>query len=477
MAEVFRPSWLDPTDIWVPRGMKEAPVFTLPDNKIFVVVNKRTDVSSSSIIGRAGVKAVMDTSLGTSQQFNWIHSSIFNNVPGLTPPITNLTESQVRAAARTASLAKYQANELYEGNPWGWSDYTIPQYHWWYDERKKFHEENGIPYIDFGTYGAWDNYNGDPWNFQTGDGSNKAPNDPFFKNMISSVSAARAGYGYFSTRWTEGVGHIIKHYADQPDYASRYYNKAFAAERVAKAMNYTPAGIPPDKLIYLDWGKIEALSPEGGDLNNGLNYERQVGNQGKIITIGKHPQVDYEWQVGNIFCIGFCRTIGYIIFDERTRYGSDPSKVTAGYSEQTWVPNVSGTPAPSSVDGYPVEPMRWHDAGFEAAYYYSQCNRTEGQPWQYCRYQQADGSWVEPKTDGTTILEHAAANGGPYSATGRRGRPDAMYRVNGNAVDYWVFDPSRGKNSYESITLNPVPGIQKTINLQGSKLRLFRDTI
>ena len=248
---------------------------------------------------------------------------------------------------------------------------------------------------------------------------------------------------------------------------------------MAKGIDETPAGIAPTQLAYIDWGKIEALSADSGGLHTGYLFTRTVGNLGSLKT-DKHPQVDYDWQVGNIFCIGFCRTIGYIVFDTRglnDQYGINPNEVKGSDGGPwIWQPKVDGTPAPITTAGYPTEPIRWHDAGFEAAYFYSQCNRTEGTAWKYCRYQFKDtGVWVEPRTDGTDLLEHAAAFDGPYAnfPNARRGRPDAMYRIKDNAVDVWAFDPSRGKNSYETIILNPVPNVVIEVNLQGSKLALF----
>ncbi|GAB3948037.1 hypothetical protein GCM10028805_21440 [Spirosoma harenae] len=491
--QVTKPTWLLIQDPWVPRGMKEAPTMRLPDKRIFTVVRKRTDITSESIVAnmRGGAMAVMDTNVRNEYRINWTHSSDLQT-PGSAPPYSgpepdayggkNLSREDIDRAAGSVPCGLFDANELQEGR------YSLTelssQYSQFYEARlRKYrspvYNELGLPYRDFGTYGGTTNYNGNPWNFQVPGGGNVAPNDPFFKNMISSKDAARQTCSYFFILYNKGVGAIIKHYADQPDYASRYYNKAYAAEVMAKGMDETPTGIAPDKLVYLDWGKIEGISSDDAALHNGYYFHRQVGNLG-VLKTDRHPQVDYDWQVGNIFGVGFCRTIGYIIFDSRApvdQYGTNPNEVKAKDGDWwQWQPNVNGTPAPVTADGYPVEPCRWHDAGYEAAYYYSQCARTEGTPWLYCRYQfKETGVWVEPKTDGTTILEHAAAFDGPYKTTpnARRGRPDAMYRIKDNAVDVWVFDPSRGKNSYETLILNPVENVHIEVNLQGSKLALF----
>ncbi|AUD00923.1 hypothetical protein [Spirosoma pollinicola] len=484
MSLATRPSWLTPTDFWIARAQKEAPNFTLPEGKQHFAVRKRTDITSDSIVGKASVNAVMDTAASNEKQINWIHSSIWGN-SGKSPAtsgqaISQLTQQDCENVAMTLPLCYAEANEIYEGNPWGSSDHHLIQFRWFYNKRRAMYAAAnngaGLPYRNYGTYGAWDVYNGDPWQYQTGDGSNKAPNDPFFKAKIASVSAARASCDYFTTREPEGVGAIIKHYADQINYASRYYNKAFAAEVMALGMGATP-GIPPAKLIFVMWPHIEGLNGNDGFQHNGYYVDRRIGNVGTVRTFNKHPQIDYDYLVGNVFCIGFCRTIGYLPFDERTHYGVDPMSMRSGDSNSTWMPFVNGTPAPETADGYPDEPMRWHDAGPEAAYYYSLCTRTAGEPWRYCRYQEEGSGWVDPKTDGTTILEHASANDGAYSVNGRRGRADAMYRVKGSALDVWVFDPSRPKNSKKTITLEPLPGKQIQLSAQGSKLYLYNETI
>ncbi|MBN8823948.1 MAG: hypothetical protein J0I82_18080, partial [Spirosoma sp.] len=408
---ITRPSWLAPTDIWQSRGSKDAPSFTIPDNRIFTIVRKRFDTASDSVVSarRGGVVAAMDTNLGNSQRVNWTHS-INLAVSGAPGPYTgteagaypakSLSNDDINRASNTIPCALFEANEIQEG-VYGMPD-TAPQYTAWYEARKRKYADPtlnslGIPYRDFGTYGGTANYNGDPWNYQVPGGGNTLPNDALFKSKILSVDGARQTCNYFSILKDKGVGAIIKHYADTPDYASRYYNKAFAAEVMAKGMDETRPGIAPAKLIYLDWGKIEALDSNDGNLHTGYLYNRTVGSLGTLKT-DRHPQVDYDWQVGNIFCIGFCRTIGYMVFDVRSQYdqfGTNPNEVKAGdpnapVGTWTWQPKVANTPAPITSAGYPTEPCRWHDAGFEAAYYYAQCARTEGTPWLYCRYQFKD---------------------------------------------------------------------------------------
>lgn len=487
MARATKPEWLQKPDAWLPMAQKDAPDFELIDAKVHYAVPRRTDITSESIVGKAGVNAVMDTGVTNEpgigiQQILWIHSKIWSNAgkapatgPG-TYPIDSLTQADVEYVASTLPLCFAEANEFYEGNPWGTSDITRIQFHWFYQKRRQMYAEKGMTYRQYCTYGGWDNWNGDPWPYQTGDGSQKMPNDPFFKAKVASIESARKTCAYFVTREPEGGGAIIKHYADQPDYKSRYYNKAIAAEGMALGMGATP-GIPPEKLVFVMWGKIEGLSGNDGFQHNGFYIDRPVGDLGVVRLINRHPQVEYDFLVANWFCIGFCRTIGALPFDERTKFGSDPAAIKPGEFDLEWLPNKPGAPVPYTTDGYPVEPLQWHDASFEAAYYYSLCNRTKGEAWQYCSYTEEGFDTVVPETDGTTILEHASANDGPFSISGRRGRADAMFRRKGNALDVWVYDPSRDKDSRVNIVLHP-PGKDIAITgLQGSTLALYNETI
>ena len=461
MAEVRAPTWFDRYDLWVSTAQKTAPSFTLPDGRIHTTVNRRTDQTSANIVGRAGINAIMDTNVDRAVQFEWTHSRIFNNsgkpANGTNYGAENLTQDDVNRVAQTIPVSYVEANELGEGDPWG-MPYYAQQKAWFYEERKRIYQAAGKPWRDYGTYGGFENFNGDPWLYKTGGNSDLLPNSESapFLNYIRSVNGARSSCDYFSLFEGKGVGAVIKNYADTPDYAADYYRKKFAAEVMGKGMGRT-GGLGPGHLGYLDWSKIEGLGSDSGDLHNGFRFERTRPNGTVWTKIAEHPQVDYGWQLGCIFMIGFCLTDGYLPFDER---------------QPIWGINPVN-------DDYPEEPQSWHNAGFEAAYRYAQCDRTEGQPWQQCRYR-FDGSeqWIDVPTDGTSTLNHASAFGGPYAkGNPRRGRPDVQFRVKGSALDFAAFDGSQGKNKSDSIIVQPVPNKEFKFTIRGNDLRQFRESI
>ena len=462
MAEVKTPGWQNIYDLYVATSQKNAPLFSLPDGRIITTQNRRKDQTSIDIVGRAGCVAIMDTEIDQKACFQWIHSNIFNNsgkpANGRDYGAQNLSEQDCINVAHTIPVPYMEANELGEGDPWG-MPYQAPQKSWFYDERKRQYANAGKPYRNYGTYGGFENFNGDPWIYKTGGNASVLPNSDQapFKRYIQSVQGARSSCDYFALFESKGVGAVIKNYADTPDFAPDYYRKKFAAEVMGKGMGRT-GGIGPGLLAYLDWANIEGLGSESGDLHLGFNYERTKPN-GSVATHSEsftpHPQVDYGWLLGCNFMIGMCLTDGCIPFDERSPiWGTDPNS-----------------------DDYPDIPQSWHNVGFEAAYRYSQCDRTAGQPWQQCRYRFANSeAWIEPMTDGTTTLEHASAFTGPYGR-GRRGRPDALFRVKGNAIDVAAFDASQGKNKSDTIILQPVPNKEISVNLRGLTLRQFRESI
>ncbi|MBD2704418.1 hypothetical protein IC229_27505 [Spirosoma sp. BT702] len=493
MTLIQRPSWLNRDDNWLNRAARFAPKFDLIDNKLIFAIGKTADVDPTTVHGRYGVKAIKDGSmLDYSKRLEWTETKFFDylnkpNGPGY--PGSLITEAEMQDGINRLAKTPYMAAELEEGN------YRIPydsiHQKWFYQYLKAYFDSIGQPMNHFGTYGSFANFNGDPWENYTG-GNKIPPNDQFFKQTLQSQAGARAGVGYFNSGGLEslGVGAIIKNYTDSPDYAHQYYRKAYAADRMALGMGGMVGGIGNKNLIYLDWAKIEAVAGNtgiGGNegwLHNGLYYKRQVGNLGIVSSEG-HPQVEYDWLLGCIFMIGFTRTRGYLPFDDTIKYGADPMKVkphdAAANGPVSWEP-INGNPAPFAEDGYPVEPVRWHDAGAEAAYYYNQCDRTAGRPWQYCEYKfQGMDAWITPASDGTTILEHAAAFDGPYAVNqgARRGRPDVRFRINNanTAIDWAAFDPSRSKISRETIIVRPVPNRTYQITMQGSKLYVNNETV
>jgi hypothetical protein len=460
MSEILAPAWLNKSELHLPTGQKNALVFALPDNRIHTTINRRLDQESGDIIGRAGISAVMDFRDNNRQYcFEWIHSNIMANAgkpPGQPFGPSSLSQQDIINVSNTVGTGFMEANELGEGDPWG-MPYYLDQKRWWYQARKAAYQAANKPYRDYGTYGGFENFNGDPWLFKTGGSTDVLPNanNAPFKGYIQTLSGARNSCDYFNLFEPIGVGAIIKNYADTPDYAPDYYRKKFAAEVMGKGGGRV-GGLGGSPLAYLDWGNYEGLGETGpGSLHNGIFYERTKPD-GTVLTGQYHPAVDFDWLMACGFCIGFCMTDGCIPFNERTRYSSNPAD-----------------------NNYPMEALSYQDSTFEAAYRYAQTARTAGQPWQYARYRFAGSEqWIEPKTDGTTILDHASAFGGPYAkGNSRRGRPDVMFRVKNNALDFWAFDPSRGMESTETIIVEPISGHSYSIDLRGGKLRQFSETI
>lgn len=462
MAEIVAPTWLNAYDLWLAKGQKDAPSLYVPDARTHTTINRRTDQASMNIIGKAGIQAVMDNAIpDAAYRYQWTHSNIFNNsgkgaAVGTDNPASTLNEQDCKNVANTIPLSYVEADELGEGNPWG-MPFWAPQKRWFYEERRRMYQAAGKTYRNAGTYGGFENFNGDPWIYMTDGNPNVLPNDQRFKSLVQTVSGARSSCEYFS-RWEGlGVGAIVKNYADTADYAADYYRKKFAVEVMSKGMGKV-GGIGPGKLYYLDWPMIEGLGMENGDLHNGFRIERTKPDGSQAPTFEEHPQVDYPWQMGCVFILGFCLTDGYIPFDARS---------------PVWGVN------PASND-FPAEPQRWHDAGFEGAYRYSQCDRTEGVSWRQLRYRfEGSETWIEVQSDGTTTLEHASAFGGPYSTNGnpRRGRPDVIGRDKGNALDFCVFDPSQGSHKRDVIIVQPVPNREFRVPIKGCTLRQFRETI
>lgn len=483
MSKAAKPDWLAITDIWLNAGEVKAPTFALPDGRIFGTVNKRTDTTPSQMAGRAGITGIMDTGSPDAIRFNWIESNIFRST-GRAPatsgyPGSSLTQADVEFAALTVPLAVLESSEFGEGIYAFEAD--SQQAVWWFTKRKQMYADAGRPMFNTGSYGSFNMLQGNPW-YDSG-GNNTSPTNPIFKSRLQSVDGARGSCTYFNGM-NNLIGANVKSYMDTPDYAKFYYNKAYAIEVMGKGMGKT-GGIGPGKLVYLDWGNLEGLS-DGGELHGGIYYNRKLPNGSGTVITGSHPQIDYDWEVGAIFMLGFCMSDGYMAFNTRTRFGVNPNEIFALNPNPTpenavyaaWVP-TNGAAPPVTQAGYPTEPQRWQDAGYEAAYYYSLCNRTAGQPWSYVRYR-FDGSdtWIDPDSDGTTILSHAAAFDGPHTtaANARRGRPDVRARVLNGAVDIAIFDPSQPKYKHETLIVQ-VNGKNFSTEKQGSKLCLLNETL
>ncbi len=240
-------------------------------------------------------------------------------------------------------------------------------------------------------------------------------------------------------------------------------------------------GIGPGLLMYVDHGKIQVPNT---DLSGTLSeFERRTTNPpGRLVSVDKAPVIDPDIHVAKLFILGFCLSDGYLMYDVPLRHITDVNKTTT--YNMRWYPDVPGTPMPaegaSELNTYPSEPYAWINDVYEAAWYYFKCKRTEGQSWKYCKYTLPDsGSTVVAVTgDGTDILNRATMFDGPYAtaANARRGGPDVMYRKLVSAYDIWVFDPSRPKDSYENMILEPEPGKSITVSVQGSTLQLYNET-
>ncbi|WP_080058284.1 hypothetical protein [Spirosoma aerolatum] len=468
MGKATKPSQLDPTDQWLAKGQKTMPALNLPDGRFLTVVNRRSDQASISIIGKGGTIAVMDTTISPDQyRYEWTHAAQFGVIgkPANTSPgayaAQDFTEDDCKRVAGTVPLTTIEANEIGEGF-WGMPLWA-PQKAYYYKARRDMAVAAGKTIWNFGTYGGFENFNGDPWLYATDGNPNVPPNDQRFKAKLQSTSAARASCEYFARFEQYGVGAIVKNYADTLDYAPDFYRKMYAALVMGKGMGKV-GGIGPGLLGYLDWSKIEGLGVSPGDITLGQKPERYTPGGTKVVSADDaHTQVEYDWLVMCRTMIGMALCNGVMPFDERSPiWGVDPNS--------------------TSQTGYPTEPQRWHDSGFEAAYFYSLCNRTEGVSWKECRWRfEGSETWIEPTADYTGLLDAAAAFGGPYGllngGNSRRGRPYALYRDKGNAVDVMVGDASQAVYKSSTIILNPVPNVLIRCVLPGCTMAMYNETI
>nr|WP_293836824.1 hypothetical protein [uncultured Arsenicibacter sp.] len=491
-----KPTFLS-RDPWYEVGSINAPALTLPDGKIHITSRKRVAVSVASMIGRCGVKAVKDSGAPTQYQYMWSRNAEWlSSGIGPTPNVGNeasaYDETTVRNLARSKPCVYAEGNDFQEGvlaMP-----ETSSQFQWWMDERRLMYQNpsynpNGYTRRDHGGHGSPVTYQGGVGGrWRDSGGGNVSPVNSYYINMYAGQAAARAmSAGYHNTIEPLGVGTNLKFYCDRPDYAVDYYIKKHAMEIIGKGLGKA-GGLGPGYLTYTPWGKVEGIDPAAHDLHNNIYTKRRITSPAGYAVTTTHPRVDYDYYVGCVFILGFVMCSGYVPFDDDERYGADPNLMTtlnpAGNPNRDryvgWEPDVAGTSAPVvSSGGFYEEPCRWIDAGYEAAYYYSQMDRTAGQPWQYMSYKEGSGSFISVQSNGTDILYHAAANDGPHAtfAGARRGRGDCMYRVSGNALDWFYFDPSRPKTDKRTITAQ-VGGSQFQIpNAKGMTLYVMRETI
>ena len=487
---ISKPSWLS-RDPWPEVGSVNAPNFSLPDGKIHVTSRKRTAITADSIIGKAGVVAVKDSGASPQNMYLWSRSSEWLS-SGIGPTHNVGNEASAYDEGTVRNLAQSRPIVYCEGNDFQEGVLAMPetsnQYQWWMDQRRIKYAAAGATRRDHGGHGSVVSYQGGVggrWR-NTG-GGNISPTDSYYKGMYASQAAAQAASSYyFSVLAGLGLGTNVKFYCDRPDYAQDYYLKKHAVEVIGKGMGKT-GGLGPGYLTYTPWGKLEGIDASTHDLHNGIYTKRRLTNPAGYAVTTTHPRVDYNFMVACAFVMGYCLSNGYVPFDDDERYGADPNVMTPLNTDTNnpartryvgWEPDVAGTAAPVSNNGlgYYEEPSQWVDAGYEAAYYYSQMNRTAGQPWIYMNYKEDSGSFIGLQSDSSDILYHAAANDGPHNS-GRRGRGDSMMRVSGSSLDWWYFDASRPSSDKRTITAQYGGNQFQISNAKGRTLYVCREVI
>lgn len=487
MGKIPKPAWAEPSDPWTCRGEKLAPIGNLPDGKVLATVQKRTDTTPGSIVGRLGTVGVMNYQSEARFQHGFWHTVdvlnyVTNRQPGGWP---SWTRQQMHAAASSYPLVPVEGNDFGE-TPWGFPAGSDPD-KWFFERRRAMYADPNINPTniirrDYGQHGqmAYQGTN----NKWAVDGVFRLPTSPIFRLAYQSQANARLDVPYFNTSldgvpYRELVGCNIKCYPESPDYARMFYSKYYAMERTNIGLGRT-GGLGPNAPFFNLWPKLEGVDNDNTHtVENGLRYHRRIdtpGASGWIVT-GVHPQADYDWQVGMFLMCGL--TKGNVsTFDVPNRFGIDPSKCPPLNPVSTpdaadviiWLPDVPGTPPPVTAEGFPYEYFRWHDAPYEAAHYYANFRRTEDIPWQALAYR-FDGSetWITPPSDGANILERASdfdtVNAEAQSA--RRGGPVVEGRWKGIALDFIAFDPSRGKMYREKIYVKGPNGQQYPVDLRG----------
>lgn len=478
-AVKYFPDWYDPNQKWLPQGMIAAPPMTLIDGKVFGTAKRIAQHGNpDAIVGRGGVTAVRNTDASPQFQLNWIYNHIFNSTNK--GSADNLTNADVVAIAGTVQLVQLFVDEMAEG-VYGMPA-SNPKYRLFWETIRDRCIQEGIAYRHAGTYGSQATVQGDPWEFMTGDGSQKPPNHPIFKALLANQAAARKKpngdtQDFYALGLDTLMGCNVKHYADSPDYASRYYNKAWACQVMNLAYGQ-PRGMPSAKLLYISWPNIEGLGSDSQDLHNGYYYSRRIEGKGEVRQI-EHPEIDFDYMIGEILMNGFIRMGGYVIFDSAYMFSNDPATIDPR-NPYVWNPDVAGTAAPLATPGFPHQPLGFHDAPFIAAHQYNQFGRTAGTPWKACAYKiVGTENFIEPTPDYTDILEHASANDGAYTQTGRRGRMDALFREKNGSVDLALFDASRNKYTTETVILRPMgPGTKEfAASVKGSKILGMNETL
>lgn len=511
-------AWLDLKQ-WLSKGVASAdyrPSGSI-DGRKTVLYQKRRDLDPNTIIGRGGIVAVGGPSsdLAVNKTFLWVTGTSIMSVIGLSGWSSGSgTFAQGEACAQALGMGPGGLGYGFEGYEFAqegaavdagvclYDDHVFAQ--GFYTKRKQMYSAAGRSFpTSGGNYGSFDMYNRV---MNTGfkvDGVEVNPTHSHFKDYYASKSAARTCCTYLVAGRDSIYDANVRYYPTNFEYARDFYTVLHAMEVMKKGSN--------GKVYLHIWPLIEQVTKDVNNqhtLHNNHVYERRVGSPaGKFVT-AEHPVVDFDFNVAVNLFAGFMDGDGIIGWDNPQLFSTDPNKVTppnpnpnqdrAAYSE--WTPDVAGTEAPvggtagMSVNeriqyGYPELPIVHQDAILVAEQLKHTMFRTEGVAFEHIPYTttaRAFGfnSTFSPVTvsrtiqsDGSTLLDDAAANDGYWSASGRRGRGVLKGRVKlSGGTTYFsgaYFDPSLTKSQREKIrpVINGVT--LDEITVQGGKVTVF----
>lgn len=341
------------------------------------------------------------------------------------------------------------------------------------------------------------------------DGTVASPTNSFFKSLLQSRSAARAACRFFSENLDEmGMAHTLKFYQENFQARHDFYLFLYIL-RVAVFGTLQDNGVPRNRILMLFWAKVEQLNDGlAWALHNGFYYRRRIDSKGGTVVTTEHPQEDHEKMYA--MCLFAMATgvipAGYSIGDvfhwENSQiFGTDAQYMTSLNPSPTpdranyvnWVPDAS-QPAPVSADGFPESPMGYMDICPKAKIDYQTTINTAGQPWPDLRYkcverltdagwQTVNEGWVEPVSDGTTVLDWAAMYDGANATPGPgkvRGGLCAIHRekVSGGQrhVSIIWYHPGRGPMSKEKYLVQTNSGKQLYITVQGAVAEVFNES-
>ena len=463
MERVKRPEWVS-QNLWEPKAPYSAPYLKggLPDGRVFATCRKMAGLPSQAIINRMGVTAVMDVDAFDKYRSLWQKSETIGNTGKKS--VKELTPEDMINVAHMFPLCPIEGNEFGEG-PFAIYPHHDDLYKWFYSERKRMYEEAGLPYRNYGTYGNLSSYNQNyPW--RKSDGSIGKPTDSEFRRNYESQDNARRTCDYFIAGFDKVVGANVKDYADLPDYRKTFYSKHDAMRVMGKGLGKV-GGIGPGFLVYFDWANIEGLD-NAHDLHNGFFLERELPDGSGTVITTPHIKIDYHSQVSRIFFNAFVMGDGYVTFDTGDLYGLDPNVIPSlnEYSQDR--ANVvrfiskNGKPAPVSYAGYFEEPCRWHDAGYEAAYYYESTRLTEGNPWRDANFVFHDGQVYKGKSDESGILDVAQDEA-----------PLIMYRTDGRNISLAGVHPAQEPHQESSAFVRLPNGSDLMMTFRGNQLQVF----